>query len=194
MSTFYVQSHENYDGKLGPELGISMLNIAVIDAPYRTGNLRSAIVLQHNGPKVKRIWYDDYNAFYLKFLEEGLGRVKKHKGFIEYDTVGDIVLEVMSYIATGEVTYVGMPVIYLRSDRARNYERQLLQERNISLDKRLSANDRARLSREQFRKSNAYSKGLYTRNMVRAETRHTSRNKLNTVYGNIVEVGGNNGQ
>ena len=192
MSKFYVQSHENYNGKLEPDLGISMLNIAVIDAPYRTGNLRSAIALQHNGPKVKRIWYDDYNAFYLKYLEEGQGRVKKHKGFIEYETVGDILIEVMSYIATGEVTYTGMPVIYLRSDRARNYERQLLQERNISIDKRLSASDRARLSRQRFRDKNASSKGLYSRNMVRPEVRYTSRDKLNTVYGKIVEVGGNN--
>ncbi len=127
-------------------LGISFLNIAVNNAPYRTGNLRNQIKLTANNKHQKTLIYNEFNAHYLHFLEEGIGRNKMHKGFISVDTVGGVFKETYQFLLTGEVEFTSAPKLALRTDRARNYERVLLKEAGISLDKRLTANDRAKLS------------------------------------------------
>ncbi len=159
-----IELHLNHDGhKLGPELGYSIWNIAVACAPYRTGNLRSGIALQNNGPKIKRIMYNDYDAYYLNYLEEGIGRVKRHKGFIENKTVNMIYSETANYLTYGKASFSGIPTVSLRSDKARNYERIMLRNINYDLNKRITANDRAKLS-------GAYAKGLgQTRSVLSGE-------------------------
>jgi len=163
---FYV-TEDSKPHPLTSELGISYLNIAVNDAPYRTGNLRSVIKLQQNGPKTKRIIYNDNDAYYLNFLEEGRGRNKKHVGFIENDTVNDILRETYLFLLSGNVSYSGLPQIVFRTDKPRNYERQILAQNQVSLNKRLTASDRALLSRKYVRdKGLGVGKTYYNRNSV----------------------------
>lgn len=174
--------------KLEQDLGYSMWNIAVNKSPYRTGNLRRNISLQNNGPKVKRIYYNDFEAKYLHYLEEGMGRVKKHKGFIGEKTVGAILSEVYSYILTGKPTFYGIPTINLRTDRPRNYERTILQQSGISIDKRITASDRAMLSRIQARKTTDREfKGVYTRNMEIPNVISNKDGRLVNRFGTVVE-------
>ena len=144
-------TNEDQPYKFDSSLGISFLNIAVNDAPYRTGNLRRAILLQQNGTKIKRIIYNDYDAYYLNFLEEGQGRNKMHKGFISEKTTNDILTETVQFLLTGTASFEYMPSIVFRTDRGRNYERAILAKNQISVNKRLTANDRAMLSRKYVR-------------------------------------------
>ena len=136
---------------LHADLGRSLWNIAINSAPYRTGNLRSAIYMQRNSQDVKRFIYDDYKAYYLNFLEEGKGRNKKHVGFIENKTVNTMVMEIMNYIQTGKATFNSIPKVVLRTDKARNYERKLLNDIGFNLNRRITANDRATLSKNFYR-------------------------------------------
>lgn len=152
--------------KLDNDLGISVWNISVWKAPQETGNLRKSIHLQQNGPKVKRIWYDDYNANYIEFLENGTSRNRRHVGFIENDTVTAILQETYLYLLTGQTTYATTPVITERLGKVRNYERRLLSDIGYNLNRRITANDRARLSRLQYRKTvGPNQNNQYTRNM-----------------------------
>ena len=139
--------------KLDQDLGFSIWNIAINNAPYRTGNLRNQIKLQSNSKETKRIVYYDQDAYYMNYLEEGVGRNKKHKGFIENKTTLQILSEVVNYLQTGHATYSGFPIIVMRSDVARNYERKILRQQGLDPNLRLTANDRAILSKN-------YVKGL----------------------------------
>jgi hypothetical protein len=129
------------------ELGISLWNIAVNETPYRTGNARSQVSLNYNTHKKKMIVYNDYNAYYINYLEEGAGRNKKHKGFIENKTVGSMLSEIIKFEITGKPTFSQIPTVTFRTDRARNYERQMMRKVGISHDQRVSAKDRATMSR-----------------------------------------------
>ena len=137
--------------KMDTDLGISIWNIAINNAPYRTGNLRNQIRLTSNSTKTKRIIYYDQDAYYLNYLEAGVGRNKKHKGFIENKTVLQVYSEVFNYLQTGHATFTGIPTIVMRSDVARNYERQILKSNNIDPNTRITASDRALLSKEYIK-------------------------------------------
>ena len=143
MANFTVQS-DNFVG-LTPSLNDSIWNIAVDNAPYRTGNLRAQIKRAEANGKRCRIFYNTQLAPYLEFLEAGQGRVKKYKGFIENDTVNGILGEVMQFITSGETTYTGIPTITLRTDRARNYERKMLKGVGLNPNMRINAFERATL-------------------------------------------------
>jgi len=82
-------------------LGYWFWNIAVLIAPYDTGNLRSAITLKRNKPKNIRISYSTFMANYILFLEKGWGPVRKYKDFIKKDTVETIAEQLVSWIITG---------------------------------------------------------------------------------------------
>lgn len=83
-------------------LGNYFHNIAVLSAPYDTGNLRMSISLTKNAPKHIQINYNTTKANYIKFLEEGIGPVKKHKGFISVLTAGAIAEELVGWIVSGK--------------------------------------------------------------------------------------------
>lgn len=179
MNINLYTTNENQPYKFTPELGISFLNIAINNSPYRTGNLRRSIVLQQNGTKVKRIVYNDTNAYYLNFLEEGKGRNKMHKGFISIDTTNDILKETYEFLLTGEVTFNKVPTVALKTDRARNYERKLLEKNNISIGKRLTAYDRATLSRMYIRENGIDTgKSIYSKNKATVHQKANANNKI----------------
>ncbi|NCC41781.1 MAG: hypothetical protein EOM21_20685 [Gammaproteobacteria bacterium] len=188
MANFTIHATDKIPYKLTTGLGYSIWNIAVMKAPYETGNLKSQIMLQNNGSKVKRIVYNDYNAYYLNYLEEGRGRNKRHIGFIENDTVNAILSETYLFLLTGRTTFSGVPTINFRNERARNYERNSLREIGFNLQRRISANDRATLSRIEARKHGLDgNKGFYTRNVERVNVvnRNSSENKIYYSYGKL---------
>ena len=147
MNINIYTTHEDQPYEFDTTLGISYLNIAVNNAPYRTGNLKHQIALNLNSKKTKRIVYNENNALYLHYLELGMGRNKMHTGFIENETVNAMLYETVDFLLTGETTFKTIPSIVFRTDRARSYEREILKRNNISINKRLTASDRATLSR-----------------------------------------------
>ena len=66
--------------------GYHLWNVAVMVAPYDTGNLRRSIKLSANSARKIKISYNLSQANYAKFLEDGLGPVKKYKGLITSET------------------------------------------------------------------------------------------------------------
>lgn len=142
-----IRATDNTPEGFKHQLGMSLWNIAIARAPYETGNLRRSIMLAKNTENQIRFVYDDYRAYYLNYLEEGIGRVKKHIGFIEYKTVNSMIMEMLKYLNTGDVTFSNFPNVELRSGVYRMYERQIARNNNIDTTRRISANDRALLSK-----------------------------------------------
>lgn len=85
------------------EMGNVVHNIAIMLAPFDTGNLRSAITLMRNTPRKIVLHYSHMVANYIKFLEEGLGSVKKYYGFISIDTRMSIIEALIGWIETGVI-------------------------------------------------------------------------------------------
>lgn len=123
--TLYV-SEERYDEILEKgfpsSLGKFSHNIAVMIMAYDTGNARSAITLSHNTPTRFTIDYNLLKANYIKFLDDGVGPVKKHKGIVSSLTFGAIGEEVMNWVLTGnEPTFTSPPVVALRQSKYRPF-------------------------------------------------------------------------
>lgn len=115
---FYIElSEEQFDKvkNLDSSLGMWLWNMAVMLAPYDTGNLRRSITLVSNTSKQINVRYNTMQANYIKFLEEGLGPVKKYKGFIEDKTRIAMVESLIEYLKTGEnPQYTNAPFVVLR--------------------------------------------------------------------------------
>lgn len=145
MDRSFTVVSDNFKG-LNQDLKDSLWHIALLSAPYRTGNLRSSIKrLSFGENKVKYI-YDSQQAYYTDFLEKGIGRNKKHVGFIEFITVESMMSEIMGSAIYGQTTFKGTPILELKTDFARNYERKILRNMKIDTKKRINAVDRAKLS------------------------------------------------
>jgi hypothetical protein len=141
---------------LSPQLGMWLWNIAVSNSPIDTGNLRRAITMNTNSLTKKKYVYNAFNAIYLHYLEEGMGPVKKHKGFISEKTVGDFIQELIYYFKTGKTGMVTTPPVATLSMSKNG---PMFHERKISkfLDwssKELSADDRQKLSQLRYRALN----------------------------------------
>ena len=123
--TLYV-NEERYnqilEKGLDSGLGGFMHNIAVMVMAYDTGNARSAISLAKNTPKHIQIHYDLLKANYIKFLEEGIGPVTKHKGIVSVLTVGAMAEELIGWIFSGvNPTFTSPPVVALRQSKYRPF-------------------------------------------------------------------------
>lgn len=123
----------------------SLWNIAVLNAPYRTGNLRANIKRSIDENKTHFV-YDNLEAAYIDFLEEGKGRNKRHIGFIENRTVNAMIIEIMTITLTGKPTFSSIPSIQLRTDKLRNYEKKIAKGLGIGPNERINAAERASLS------------------------------------------------
>lgn len=164
MANFTVES-DNFVG-LTPSLNDSLWNIAINNAPYRTGNLRAQIKRAEASGKRCRIFYNTQLAPYLEFLEAGQGRVKIHKGFIEDRTVGAMVDELMQFISSGITTFSGIPTITFRTDRARNYERTMIRKAGMNPNMRINAYERATLGYFKSNSKNIHKKTLTMENPI----------------------------
>lgn len=134
--------------KFDSSLGYLMMNIAVLIAPMDTGNLRRSITLTENNEKRKSITYNLMDANYTRFLELGIGPVKRHKGFISVDTTYSIVEAVIAYIKTGSYSFLSkIPKVELKDTQMLfSKEKQILRAHNIKTDK-ISADVRRRISK-----------------------------------------------
>jgi hypothetical protein len=145
-------SRQEYKKNFG-NINNSLWNVAVGNAPYRTGNLRLNIKKSNVSLNKVIYVYDDLEAAYVNFLEEGIGRNKRHIGFIEIKTVSSMLLEIDAFFSTGKVSYTGIPSVLPRTDKLRNYERKMAKALGYGVDSRINASERANLS-FNFKKGN----------------------------------------
>jgi len=147
---FYIELEPqlyNRAREFDPALGMWFWNMAVMIAPYDTGNLRRSITLARNNPKNINIRYSVMRANYLKFLELGVGPVKKHKGFISVNTRLAIVEQLIIYLKTGrKPMFTNTPYVHLRQSRTVfPKERAFLRSANLKTNV-IGANTRRKIS------------------------------------------------
>lgn len=173
---------------LDSSLGMWFWNIAVMIAPYDTGNLRSSITLATNTSKLITIKYNLSKANYAKFLEMGLGPVKKHKGYISVTTRLSIVEQLISYLKTGrKPLFTGTPYVTLRSsENVFPREKSFLRKANMGVNI-IDAKARGTISKireAQYRKVNNLKKQRMTG--LRVQTNKTrairGQSMLNQLY------------
>ena len=151
---FIIETDRDFVG-LDDELANSIWQLLVYSAPYDTGNLRSAIKKSVSNARRILFIYDETTAVYLKFLEDGVGFVKKHKGFISVVSLGEATMEVMYYAKTGQTTFSGVPIVVLRgrlnkkAGRSYGGGKPMGYEKTMLIDKRtqLTAKERSLLSK-----------------------------------------------
>ena len=135
-------------------LAMWLWNIAVAVAPYDTGNLRRAIRLNTATESKIKIAYNVYDAMYLHYLEEGMGPVKKHRGFIGDTTVNAFIRELLYYIKTRKqplITSKPMASLRVSEHSPMFYERRILNAIGMSWAKTVTADDRMKLSHLRYR-------------------------------------------
>lgn len=146
---FYIEvSEEIFERikELDPALGMWFWNIAVMSSPYDTGNLRRSITLNRNTSKVINIRFNTMQANYITFLEEGVGPVKKYKGFIGNNITTEIVEQLLGYLKTGVKPIMEVPSVVLRgSKQVFRAERNMLRQAGM-YQKAISATARNRIS------------------------------------------------
>ena len=127
-------------------LANALWHIAINNAPRDTGNLQRNITLSANSPKRMGITYNAFNAPYLHYLEEGMGPIKKHKGFISQDTIADFMNVISTYMIRGEIGIFERPNVKLDISRhgAMFSEKKLLKIMRID-DHTLTADERMQL-------------------------------------------------
>jgi hypothetical protein len=172
---------------LSVSLGRAAWNIAVMNAPEDTGNLKRSIMLVNNTSKEIVIRYNLLTANYAQFLEDGVGPVKKYKGFISQNTTADIVEEIIYFAKNGTISdwTLGLkPLVALKkSYNVFNKERQIMKERFGKVKPYITAEQRKQISKLR-EKSYREAQGLPT-STVRGELPETINiNKLqNTLLG-----------
>ncbi|MCK9576428.1 MAG: hypothetical protein M0R51_10945 [Clostridia bacterium] len=151
---------------LDSSLGMWFWNMAVMIAPYDTGNLRRAITLNKNTSKIINIRYNLMQANYIKFLELGVGPVKKYKGFIQNQTRMAIVEELIFYLKTAQKPmFTQTPFVMLKSSQKPfGQEKRFLRQADMHTNAITSkARNKISMIREsQYRKEN----GIATSNFI----------------------------
>ncbi len=148
---FRIETHYPIN-RLTPNLAYSIWQTLIYEAPYATGNLRSAIKLSSNTDKRIKFVYDERQARYIDFLERGAGPVKKYRGFISNNSLNMATKDVMYWAQTRKVLHHGIPtvVVVSRKDSEATpigYERKMLRDLGRSTTLPLSAKERSALSR-----------------------------------------------
>lgn len=147
----FIIEGEHYKG-LTESLKDSLWSVAIYNSPYKTGNLRASIKRISMSKDKVMFAYSEQQAYYTDFLERGIGRNKRHVGFIENITVGSMLNEIEQNAVLGVNTFAGIPIIKLRTDIARNYERKILKNNNQNPDSRVNAFNRAKMSMIMYAK------------------------------------------
>ena len=174
-------------------LGGYFHNIAVMVMAYDTGNARSAISLSKNAPKHIQIHYDLMKANYIKFLEEGVGPVKKHKGIISVLTAGTIAEELIGWLITGSnPTFTSPPVVALRQSKYRPFSAKSsvtgLSEKNMLQYSSMNSNAISAQARSEISKVREYTylrlQGGNTGGSLGIRTQTTKLQNNKTIGGN----------
>lgn len=158
---FFIEVPEEIYNKImsfDEALGMWFWNMAVMIAPYDTGNLRRSITLASNNSKKINIRYSLMRANYLKFLEEAIGPVKKHYQFIGTKTRLAIVEQLIIYLQTGKrPMFTRTPYVMLRSSKSVfPAEKAFLRSANMGTQT-INANTRRKISQIRettYRKKN----------------------------------------
>ena len=166
---FYIEITEDKYQKamiFDQSLGMWFWNMAVMIAPYDTGNLRRSITLKKNSVRNINIQYNTMRANYIKFLEEGIGPVKKHTGFIGVNTRLAIVEQLIMYLKTGKKPlFTAQPYVALRNSKSVfPSEKAFLRNADMNVSS-INANTRRKISmiretayrREHGRKLSSFS-------------------------------------
>lgn len=187
---FYLDvSEKEYNNikDLDTSLGMALWNIAVMNAPIDTGNLRRAISLASNNSKNIRIQYNLLTANYIHFLENAYGPVKKYKGFISNRTVGAFIQEIIYFIKFGMISSfeLGLPPIVVigKSKSIFGQERKVMNRMGMT-QKNLSANQRKKISALRERNYQA-SVGGNVSGSRGQKVKTVSQARINRAFGNI---------
>lgn len=153
MATIYVYTDVPFKG-LTSDLGFWLWNVLMVMIPYDTGNLRSSFKMKNNSTRKISFIFDDAEAYYVEYLEEGIGFVKKYKDFIKRDMYGTMISEVIYYIKTGKTGIItSKPNVKMRESHYSNpigYENKILKYHGQHA-KSITADDRKNLSRIMYR-------------------------------------------
>jgi len=147
-----ITTDKNMNG-FSKGLAMWLWNISVAVAPYDTGNLRRAITLNTASQNKIKVSYNIYDAIYLHYLEEGMGSVKKHKGFIGDVTVGAFIRELVYYAKTQKeplITSRPMTSLRVSENSPMFYERRILNAIGLKWAKTVTADDRMKLSNLRY--------------------------------------------
>ncbi len=158
---FFIEIPEDIYDKakdFDESLGMWFWNMAVMIAPYASGNLRRSITLPSNRAKMINIRYSLMRANYIKFLEEGIGPVKKHTQFIGTKTRLAIVEQLIIYLQTGKKPmFTRTPYVSLRNTKGVfPSEKAFLRSANMGTQT-INANTRMKISQIRettYRKQN----------------------------------------
>jgi hypothetical protein len=147
---FFIEIPEDIYDKakdFDESLGMWFWNMAVMIAPYASGNLRRSITLPSNRAKMINIRYSLMRANYIKFLEEGIGPVKKHTQFIGTKTRLAIVEQLIIYLQTGKKPmFTRTPYVSLRNTKGVfPSEKAFLRSANMGTQT-INANVRSKIS------------------------------------------------
>lgn len=149
MATFYVTTDKDFNG-FTSELGFWLWNAMMVGIPYDTGNLRSSFKMPMNTDKKMKYVFDDSIAYYVEYLEEGMGFVTKHKDFIKNNLMNIATQELIYFIKTGNTGLLTTkPSVVLRKSIYSSpigYERKILNALNMH-GKNITAHDRKSLSK-----------------------------------------------
>jgi uncharacterized phage-like protein YoqJ len=122
----------------------------MVGIPYDTGNLRSSFKMPINTDKKLKYAFDDSIAYYVDYLEEGIGFVTKHKDFIKNNLMNIATQELIYFIKTGNTGLLTTkPSVVLRKSIYSSpigYERKILNALNMH-GKNITAHDRKSLSK-----------------------------------------------
>jgi hypothetical protein len=164
---------------LDTSLGMWFWNMAVMISPYDTGNARRAITLNTNTSKKINIRYNLSQANYIKFLEMGVGPVKKYKGYIENRTRMAMVEELIFYLKTGQTPmFTQTPFVLLKSSgNVFHAERKFLAQADMHTNY-INANARKKISMIR-EKAYRQERGIATQSFVglKAETGTMKQNR-----------------
>lgn len=149
MATFYVTTDKDFNG-FTSELGFWLWNAMMVGISYDTGNLRSSFKMPMNTDKKMKYVFDDSIAYYVEYLEEGMGFVTKHKDFIKNNLMNIATQELIYFIKTGNTGLLTTkPTVVLRQSLYTSpigYERKILNSLNMH-GKNITAHDRKSLSK-----------------------------------------------
>lgn len=153
MATIYVNTSLDYNG-LTSNLGFWLWNALLVEIPMDTGNLRASFKMRNNSQTMISYFFDDAEAYYVDYLEEGIGFVTKHKDFIKRDMVLVALQELVYFIKTGKTGLITTkPTVVLRHSQYASpigYEKKILKYHNQNV-KHLTGDDRKNLSRIMYR-------------------------------------------
>ncbi len=171
-------------------LGYWFWNMAVMIAPEDTGNLRASIALKKNKPRRIKISYDTSRSNYTKFLEEGLGPVKKYKDFIKKDTAEAITEQLVSWILTGKAPSYAVqgvkPFVVLNKSKHQPFSREkvFLKQANMNANV-ITAKTRMEISRIRelsYTGNKSTSTGQKPTKLVNSRGGNKGMSNLNRIY------------